>query len=98
MYVLEDASAAVGVNVAVFVGESYVTVPATEPSPAFVTVKLELVIVVGSIARENVALIGAVTDTPVAPEAGDVELTVGGPAGAAGTTSSAVSSGSSAEP
>ena len=78
MYVLEKASAAVGVNVAVFVAESYVTVPATPPSPAFVTVKLELVIVVESIERENVALIGAVAEMPVAPDAGTVELTVGG--------------------
>ena len=42
------------------------------------SVKLELVIVVGSIARENVALTTALVATPVAPLAGEVEVTVGG--------------------
>jgi hypothetical protein len=41
-------------------------------------VKLELVIVDASIDRENVAVIFAVAATPVAPAAGDVEVTVGG--------------------
>jgi hypothetical protein len=40
-------------------------------------VKLELVIVVWSIARENVAWTGALTATPVAPAVGSVEVTVG---------------------
>jgi hypothetical protein len=40
-------------------------------------VKLEFVIVVGSIARENVALTTVLVATPVAPETGDVDVTVG---------------------
>ena len=35
-------------------------------------------IVVGSIARENVALTVELVATPVAPDAGTVEVTVGG--------------------
>jgi hypothetical protein len=61
-------------------------------------VKLELVIVDAFIAREKVARTGAVTATPVAPAVGVVEVTVGGPVEADGTTSIAVTSGSSKEP
>ena len=45
--------------------------------PLGVSVKLELVIVVASIARENVAVTVVVIPTPVAPAAGVVEVTVG---------------------
>jgi hypothetical protein len=76
------ASAALGVNVAVFVAESYATVPVTAPSPVFASVKVAVVIVVASIGRENVALTSVLVATPVAPEAGTVDVTVGG-AGAA---------------
>ena len=39
--------------------------------------KLDVVIVVASIARENVALTTLPMATPVAPDAGDVDVTVG---------------------
>ena len=41
------------------------------------SVKLDVVIVVGSIAREKVAFTTAPVATPVAPDAGDVDVTVG---------------------
>ncbi len=60
--------------------------------------KLELVIVVASIGCENVAETVVVTGTLVAPDTGTVDVTVGGPVDADGTTSIAVTSGSSTEP
>jgi hypothetical protein len=49
----------------------------TGEPPLGVSVKLEGVIVVESIAREKVADTVVVTPTPVAPAAGDVDVTVG---------------------
>ena len=59
--------------------------------------KLELVIVDASIAVENVAVGATPVETPVAPAAGVVDVTVG-PELVLGTTSIAATSGSSAEP
>src|SRR5207237_8922900 len=66
-----------GVSVAQFVAESYESVAATGDAPFAATVKLELVIVVGSIAREKVAVTFDVATTPDAPDAGVVDVTVG---------------------
>jgi hypothetical protein len=60
-------------------------------------VKVPVVIVAASIARENVAVGVAEVATPVAPDAGVFAVTVGG-VGPEGTTSIAVTSGSSTEP
>ena len=61
--------------------------------------KLELVIVVASIARENVAVGATEVATPVEPSAGVRDVTVGAGGGPVdGTTSIAATSGSSAEP
>ncbi len=101
MYDVELARADDGVNVAVWELLSYDTVAATLVPSAFFSEKLEPLMVVASIARENVALTGALVETPVAPLAGLVETTVGGPGGPlapVGTTSIAAISGSSAEP
>ena len=63
---------------AVFVAPSYETLAGTvDPSDDF-SVQLALVIVAGSIARENVALMVAPGATPVAPAAGVNAVTVGG--------------------
>ena len=70
--------------------------PATAVPPLVFSVKLELVIVVGSIAREKVACGVTVCATPVAPFDGSVAVTVGG--AETGITSIAVTSGSSAAP
>ena len=78
---------------------SYETVAPTGEPPLGVSVKLELVSVDAFIPREKVALTVVPVDTPVAPSAGDFEVTVGGPGGAVdGVTSIAATSGSSAEP
>jgi len=77
VYVVLPTRLAEGVSVAVFEGESYVTVAATADPPDGVSVKLELVIVVGSIAREKVAVGAIVSATPVAPLAGVFAVTVG---------------------
>src|SRR5437588_552594 len=102
VYVVEFASAAVGVSVATNDVPLYDTEAGTvEPSGAL-SVKLELVIVVASIPRENVAVTVVPVETPVAASAGDFDVTVGGPGGAggavAGTTSIAAISGSSILP
>jgi hypothetical protein len=76
VYVVLAASGALGVSVAVLVEELYATVAATLPDE-LLSVKLELVIVVESIERENVALGKVPTTTPVALLAGEVEVTVG---------------------
>ena len=55
VYVVELASAAVGVSVAVAVGASYETVAGTVVPPGVFNVKLEVVTVEESSARENVA-------------------------------------------
>ena len=47
------------------------------PAPSL-TVNVEEEIVVGSAARTNVADTGAEVEVPVAPAAGDVEVTVNG--------------------
>jgi hypothetical protein len=60
-----------------------------------------VVIVLPSIARENVAVSGWVVEAPVAPDAGTVAVTVGGlggPPEPEGTTSIAAISGSSRAP
>ena len=62
------------------------------------SVKLELVIVDPFIARENVALTVVPVVTFVAPLAGTVDVTVGGPVGFEGVISIAATSGSSADP
>src|SRR5919204_179913 len=77
VYVVESASALLGVSVAVFVDESYDTDAAMGEPPLGASVKLDVVIVAGSIAREKVALTTVVVPTPVAPEAGEVDVTVG---------------------
>jgi hypothetical protein len=63
--------------VAVFVVESYATVPATAPEGP-VSVNDPAVSVVASIAREKVACTFVFVATPVAPEDGTVPITVGG--------------------
>ena len=67
---------AVGVNVAVIPAK--VTAPTTGAAPGPVTVKVVPVIVAGSIASLNVAVIIVLTAAPVAPFTGTVEITVGG--------------------
>ena len=75
VYVVPPASWEVGVSVAVCDVALYVTVAATDdPDPA---VNEALVIVVASIARENVALIVAARDTVAAPLDGVTAVTVG---------------------
>jgi hypothetical protein len=73
-YVVDAANDAVGVNVDVFVEELYVVTPATEPA-ADVTAKFTDA---GAIATLNVADNGADVTTPAAPDAGTVDVTVGG--------------------
>ena len=63
-----------GVNVAVWLAPSYVTVPDTPP----LIVKVDVLIVVASIASLNVAVIALLIATSASPLAGIVELTVGG--------------------
>jgi hypothetical protein len=70
------ASGEDGVSVAVFVALLYATVAATGP-PELESVNVEAVIVVASIARENVALTVALVATAVALDAGLLEVTVG---------------------
>jgi hypothetical protein len=65
----------------VFVDESYETVAETGEPPLGASVKLELVIVEADIDRENVALTAVFVTTAVAPEAGEVDVTVGGGGG-----------------
>jgi hypothetical protein len=72
--VVEYASAAAGTNVAV--RPLYVTAPATAP-PGPVTVKVDAVIEAGLIAMLNVALMGVLIATFVAPFAGTVDTTEG---------------------
>jgi hypothetical protein len=84
VYVVPAASAAPGVSVATFVVESYDTLAATgEAAPCAVSVKLDAVIVVASIDCENVAVTVALVATPVAPSAGDVDVTLGEPSACA---------------
>jgi hypothetical protein len=64
----------VGVKVAVL--SMYPTVPGTEVPPE-TTVNVAPVSVVLSIASENVTVTGEVTATPVAPDIGDTDRTVG---------------------
>jgi hypothetical protein len=77
VYVVEFASAAVGVRVAVRVVELYVTDAATGEPPLGVSVKLDAVRVVGSIGIENVTVGATATATPVAPSGGVFAVTVG---------------------
>jgi hypothetical protein len=70
------ARTAVGVKVAVVPAK--VTVPATGVAPGPVTVNVAPLIVAGFIASLNVAEIGVLTATDVAPLAGTVETTVAG--------------------
>jgi hypothetical protein len=78
VYVVELASAAVGVSVAVAVGPSYETVAGTVVPPGVFNVKLEVVTVEESSARENVAFTVVAAPTLVAPSAGLVVTTAGG--------------------
>jgi hypothetical protein len=77
VYVVPFASGADGVSVAVVQGVLQLTFAATALPPAGVSVKLELVSVEASIARENVAVGAAPTATPVDPSAGARAVTVG---------------------
>jgi hypothetical protein len=76
VYAVEAASGAFGVRVAVVHGELQVTVAATDDPPLGVSVNVEVVRVVVSIARENVAdgVARALTPVPV----GVVAVIVGG--------------------
>lgn len=77
VYVVDGVSTAVGTNFTVSDAESYVIVPLIGPdAPERRTVVA--VSVVGSIARENVAVITVVSATPEAAAAGDVAVTLGG--------------------
>ena len=67
-----------GVNSATLLGASYVTAPLTGVSPGPVRVNVPFVMVAGSMASLNVALIVFVMETPVAALAGFVDRTVGG--------------------
>jgi len=71
---VESTQLAAGVKVAVL--SVYITVPATGAPPA-VTVNVAPVMVVDSIASENVTVMGDDSPTPVAPEAGETERTEG---------------------
>jgi hypothetical protein len=78
VYVVPEASAGDGVNVAVFVAALYATAPATAALVAVtLTVNVLVVSVVASIALLNVALITAFVGTFVARLAGEVDTTVG---------------------
>ncbi len=69
------ARTAAGVNVAVT--PLYATAPATAAPPGPVTAKVEVLIVLGFIAMLNVALMGVLMTTFVAPLAGIVDTTEG---------------------
>ena len=86
VYVVEYASGALGVSVAVVVASLYATVAGTLP-PGPVRVNVDVVSVEGFIGREKVAFTGAVRDTPVAFAAGSVDVTPGGAGSPSGTTS-----------
>src|SRR5689334_1391398 len=100
VYVVEGDKGEFGASVARSNAGSYDTVAATEEPPGALSVKLEPVMVLASMPREKVAVTALDVLTPVLPAPGDRSVTVGGPGGPAvvGTTSIAVSSGSSAEP
>jgi hypothetical protein len=74
VYVVEVASAELGVSVAVFVVLLYPIVPATAP-PGPVSVNTMLPDCTGLL---NVAVAVVLTDTPVAPEAGVKLVSAGG--------------------
>lgn len=79
VYVVERASGAEGVSVAVWVVSSYTTVAATAPlGPA--RVKLEPVSVVGSTDREKTAFGATAVLMPVDASAGEVDVTCRGTA------------------
>ena len=82
--VVEGERSAAGVKVAVM--PAYLTVPETAVAPCF-TVKVAALMVVGSIASLNVALMVLLTPTFVAASAGSVEETVGAGAGLGNSTS-----------
>ena len=99
VYVVESASAEVGVRVAVSVAESYATDAGTVVPSSFLSVKLDEVIVEASIAFEKPAVTVVDGAALVVEFAGVCETTVGGPVGALdGVISIAVICGSSAEP
>ena len=77
-YVVELARAPFGVSVAVADEASYETVAGTVVASGLFRVKLELVTVEASRARENVALTDVAVPTFVAPSAGFVVVTEGG--------------------
>jgi hypothetical protein len=75
VYGVLPARGAEGVNVAVV--PEYVTAPVTAAPPGPVTVKVDVFIVVASIALLKVAVMICVVGTPVTPVAGTVETTEG---------------------
>jgi hypothetical protein len=75
VYSVPPARGAAGVNVAVV--PEYATAPVTEAPPGAVTVKVDVFIVVASIAVLKVAVTICVMGTPIAAFAGTVEATVG---------------------
>jgi hypothetical protein len=96
VYVVDGASAEVGANVAVEDELSYETVPATLAPPELTSENVDEVIVLGSMARENVAVGWTPAETPVAASVGVVDVTVG--LAETGTISRPSSVGSSADP
>src|SRR5205807_1639329 len=86
-YRVFNASAALGVSVAVIELPSYATLAATGVVvPAAVSVKLEAVIVLASIAPEKAAVMEGVAEMPVAASGGLHAVTLGAdPAVAAGS-------------
>jgi hypothetical protein len=76
IYKVLFASPVAGVNVAVVPAK--VTAPVTGEAPGPVIVNVAALIVAGFIPSLNVAEIVVLTDTPVAPFTGIVEMTVGG--------------------
>jgi len=83
VYVVEGDSGEVGLSVARNSAGSYDTVAGTVAPPGARSVKLEPVIVVASMPRENVAVTVLAVLTPVLPSPGERSVTVGGPGGPA---------------
>jgi hypothetical protein len=75
VYWVLSARLAMGVNVATT--PAYVTAPVTAAPSGPASVKVVVLIVVGSIGSLKVALSTWLTGTPVAPARGTVEITVG---------------------
>jgi hypothetical protein len=78
LYVVDDASGAVGVSVAVRDPSVYATVAGTATPALVFSEKVEVVTVVGSSEREKTASGSTAGLRPVAPLLGNVLVTVGG--------------------